>query len=108
MYIEKALLLPAGTPGAIKWTSRQDGRDFAVRLIREMKKRVDSCLINTSVDAPEDRRDQTNILLLVFDKLLHLQDREAMVGFTEVLTDFVASCADGTVPDPSLYRKVLD
>jgi hypothetical protein len=85
--------------------SRVKGRRAAIKMFRDMYGRMNEMCLD-----PEERAEcaggiaQDNVFLRQIDSLLSMNDRQALIGFCEVLNDYCGSCVNGGAPDPEFYE----
>lgn len=84
------------------------GRKLAVSMLERMEDvdlgLADVCGLDLSIGTPH--KQQRNELLKYFDKLCRAK-RDKVIGFCEIMTDYISTCAAGGVPDAESYKAFL-
>lgn len=81
----------------------RQGADLALELLEEAD--LGAMALNRR-DRDDGRPHQDNLLLRYLLRLRRVDDARVEAAFCAVLTDFIASCRDGGVPDVSLLRRL--
>lgn len=83
---------------------RDAGKALAVKMLRELErasvKRKDSCFVDPAERKPAGT-PQWNVVLEYLDAAGN--NRATLEGFACILSDYVASCASGCIPDADTY-----
>lgn len=87
--------------------ARRDGRELAVQLLHELEAR-DPNESPCALDPQYRPGPQDNIVLKYLDALHSLGSREATVGFSSIISDFIANCIEGTVPYAGSYEDSIE
>ncbi|HXS53290.1 MAG TPA: hypothetical protein VN782_12215 [Usitatibacter sp.] len=87
--------------------SREQGAALAVEMLRELQGAdlAGRSACGLSPEGREPGKPQRNIVRCYLEATQG--DREMEAGFTSVLSDFIASCASGCIPDARVYRERL-
>ena len=85
------------------------GQQIAIALLARLETdsdAVEQCILY-GPDFQMKETPQNNIVLKHLDDLLAGGDHEALAGFCSVLSDYIATCCDGAVPEAVFYTEVL-
>jgi hypothetical protein len=85
------------------------GQQIAVDLLAQLESDTDiaeQCIL-CDLDGRMKDSAQNNVVLTHLDALIADGNRDTLAGFCSVLSDYLATCCDGAVPDAVFYIKVL-
>lgn len=104
---ERAGSAGLGKPGPGQAFTERDGRELAVALFHEIEASdCETAAINA--EYRDEGKPQDNTVLRYLAVLREANSRELEAGFAAVLTDFVACCLDGSVPDAAYYERFIE
>ena len=85
------------------------GQQIAIDLLALLESdsnAVEQCILY-DLDYRMKDTPQNNIVLKHLDDLIADGDRDTLAGFCSVLSDYIATCCDGAVPEAVFYTEVL-